>query len=140
MLKKEIRAPILALFLLSLGGLLIHIRIHPVVEMPWRSAPASAFNLAAVIPGVLTALLVPPLLNYRRTVAWGYMLNWATVLIGTVTMAYYSLVKDPPDNFTLQWVLLQSTLADILILWAKVPLGHAVLRYFRPKGGKGGAS
>ena len=124
MFKNQVRAPILALFLISVGGLLLHIRIHPPSE--------SAFNLIPVAAGSVSVLLLPLLFNYRRTVGWAYILNAAIVIIGTVGMAYHS-IEHWAGPVTIEAVLLKSTLADILILLAKLPLGHHILRHFRPK-------
>ena len=128
MLKKRIRKPILALFFLSLGGLLLHLRIHPISK--------SVFNVVPAAFGIVTTLALPLLFNYRRTVAWAYVINVATVVVGAVTMAWFSWVNWQ-GPITLKTVILHSTLADILILSAKLPLGQMILRYFRPAGGQG---
>ncbi len=131
MFKKEIRKPILALFFLSLGGLMLHLRIHPVGE--------HARNLVPLLFGLATTFALPLLFNYRRTVAWAYAINIAAVIVGAVTMAWFSWVtwdisKAP---VTVTNILLRSTLADILILAAKLPLGQMILRHFRPIDGQG---
>jgi len=122
MFKKELRSSIWALILLSAGGLLLHIRIH--------SPAASPFNWLPAICGAITLLALPAMFNYRATVAWAYMLNVAAVVLGTVTMAWWSAAHWQ-GPVTWHDVLLRSTLADILILWAKLPLGHYILRHFR---------
>ena len=124
MFKREIRAPICALFFISLGGLLLHLRIHPPAK--------SAYNLVPAVCGGITTFVLPFLFNDRRTVAWAYMLNLAAVIVGAVGMAYFSATHwEGP--VTLQTLLLKSTLPDILVLCAKLPIGHQILRYFRPK-------
>jgi len=122
--KKDIRAPIAALFLISLGGLLLHLRIHP----PQKSA----FNWLPVIAGIATTLVLPVLFNYRKTVAWAYLLNLAVVIVGTVTMAWWS-ATNWRGEVTVTTLVLNSTLADILVLLAKLPLAQQILRHFRPK-------
>ena len=82
MIKREIRAPILALFCLSLGGLLLHVRIHPPEK--------SVFNWIPVVFGVLGTAVLPWMFNNRRTVPWAYLLNLAAVVAGTVTMTWYT--------------------------------------------------
>ena len=126
MFNKEIRGSLLALFLISLGGWLLHFRIHP--------PAADADNLVPAIFGVVSILVVPVLFSQKRTVAWAYILNVAAVAVGTVAMALWS-VNNWQGPVTWQAVLLKSTLADILILFAKLPLGHHILRHFRPAGG-----
>ena len=129
MFKKPIRGPIAALALISLGGLLLHLRIHP--------PDKSAFNLTPLICGLITTLALPLMFNYRSTVRWAYMLNIAAVVVGTVTMAYYSATHwaGPVTALTL---LLRSTAPDIIILLAKLPLGSQILHYFTDvAGGQG---
>ena len=122
MFKKEIRGSIWALILLSAGGLLLHIRIHP---------PTQEFSFwIPVACGALSLVALPAMFNYRATAAWAYLLNIAIVAIGTVTMASYS-VEHWEGKVTLDAVLLKSTLADILVLAAKLPTGQQILRHFR---------
>ena len=123
MFEKQIRAPILALFLISLGGLLLHLRIH------WPPKEISVW-LPAIF-GVVTTFVLPFMFNNAKTVAWAYLINLAAIIVGTVAMAYFSF-----ENWewlvTVKTVILKSTLADILILWAKLPLAQIILRYWRP--------
>ena len=123
MFKREIRGPIWALFLISYGGLLIHLKIHPPAH--------SAFNCVPLVFGVLNVLVLPFLFNHERTVAWAYLLNAVTVLVGAVTMAYFSLTTWQ-GPVTWKAVLLGSTFPDIVLLAAKLPIAHAILRHFRP--------
>jgi len=125
MFRKEVRMPILGLFLLSLGGLLLHLRLHPPAE--------EASHWIPVVFGVLTVLVLPILFNSPRTVALAYLLNAVAVVVGTVTMAWYS-IEHWEGPVTWDAIVLKSTLADILILAAKLPIAHAILRHFRPKG------
>ncbi len=127
MFKKEIRAPILSLFFISLGGLLLHIRIHPPME--------DAFHWVPVLFGVATAFVLPFLFNNAKTVTWAYLITMAAVGVGTVAMALVS-VGEWEGAVTLKGVILESTLPDIIVLWAKVPLAHLILRHFRPKTGQ----
>ena len=124
MFRKGVCVPILGLFLISLGGLLLHLRIHPPTH--------EAFNWIPVIFGVLSVIVLPFLFNSPRTVAIAYVLNAVSVVVGTVTMAWYS-IEHWQGQVTWDAVLLQSTLADILILMAKLPIAHMILRHFRPK-------
>ena len=120
--RREISASLGALFLISLGGLLLHLRIHPV--------HVSAVNWVAVVSGVLTCVVVPILFWFRRTVPWAYLITVASVVIGTVGMAWFS-VHHWAVPVTVKNVILQSTLADIVILLAKWPLAHQILRKSR---------
>lgn len=123
--RKEVRELIWVYFFMSLGSLLLHLRVHPPKE--------SMFNwIPAIFAGVNT-FLVPFLFNRPVTVTWAYLFAWATVIIGTVGMAYFSIVtwKLP---VTPQTVIMNSTLSDIIILLAKLPLAHKILRFYFPEG------
>lgn len=124
MFKKEMGAPILALFFVSLGGLLLHIRIHPPSQ--------EAFHWVPVIFGVISTFVLPFLFSNARTVAWAYLINIAAVVVGTIMMAAVS-IEAWEGAVTLHGVLLRSTFPDIMVLFAKLPLAHHILRHFRPK-------
>jgi hypothetical protein len=119
---KDIRMLILAFVLLSVGGLMLHIRIHP--------PAASLFNWIPVAFGAVNILLLPLLFRRADTAPLAFMLCCITVIAGTIGMAYYSIVewKEPVTLYT---VLFKSTLADIFILMMKVPLGYELLRQVR---------
>lgn len=125
MFRKEVRELIWVYFFVSLGGLLLHLRIHPPSDNMFNWVPA-AF-------GVANAFVLPFLFNSPTTVAWAYLFVWATVVTGTVAMAYYSIITWAMP-VTIKDVILFSTLADILILMAKLPLAHKILRAYRPEG------
>jgi len=103
--------------LLSLGGLLLHLRIHPVDE--------SIYNWTPAVIGLVNVLVLPPLFLRARTAGFALLAAWFTVIVGTVGMAWHSAT-----NWTLPFtalnLLLKSTLADILILGAKLPLAHVL--------------
>jgi hypothetical protein len=61
MFRKEVCMPILGLFFISLGGLLLHLRIHPPTD--------EASNWIPVVFGVLSVIVLPFLFNSPRTVA-----------------------------------------------------------------------
>lgn len=125
MFRTGVRDLICAFFLISLGGFLLHLRIHPV--------SVSAFHWVAGAFGAVNTFVLPILFRSPATVAWAYVFTWATVIAGTVGMAYHSVTvwKLPvtPVN-----ILLSSTLPDILILWAKLLIAHRILRIYRPYG------
>jgi len=80
----------------------------------------------------LSVIVAPFLFNWSRTVAAAYLLNAVSVVVGIVAMALYS-IEHWQGPVTWDAVLLESTLADILILLAKLPIAHVILRHFRPK-------
>jgi len=124
MFTRGIRGLILAHFLLTLGGLLIHLKIHPVAR--------EAENWIPVIVGIVNLICLPLLFNFKETVGWAYLLNLLTVVVGVATMTHYS-IEHWHGAVTIKAVLFQSTLADNLILMAKLPLAHSILRFHRPK-------
>jgi len=106
-----------ALVVLVLGGLLLHLRIHPVSQNP--------SNLVTVVSGVLSVLLVPLLFGFKKTIHYGYVLNGFLAIVGTVVMAHFSIAHWPTPA-TLRAILLQTTLADILLLCGKFFVGKAL--------------
>jgi len=137
MFKKGIRAPILAFFLLSAGGLLLHLRIHTpgplqsFLGMPQASAPVE--NWIPALFGLLGTFLLPFLFNSKKTVVWAVVVTWLAAVVGTGSMAHYSITHWQ-GPVTWDALLLRTTLPDILILVAKLPLAHIILRHFYPKG------
>ena len=108
---------LISLALLALGGLLLHLRIHPPTDHAYNAIPFMACLLGVV--------LVPCLFSFRKTLNCGYILNGLLVIIGTITMAQYAIFHWIQPT-TLENVLLKTTLADILILSAKFFVGKAV--------------
>ena len=125
MFRKEIRELIWAFFLVSLGGLLLHLRIHPPAQ--------SLFNWIPCAFGLMGTFVLPVLFNRRETVAYAYLLTWAAVCAGTVGMSYLSITtwKGPITPVT---VIIRSMFPDIIILWSKVFLAHKILRFHRLAG------
>ncbi len=108
---------ILAIFFLALGGWLLHLRIHPIAEDPEHFVPAVA--------GFISVIIIPVLFMFRSTISFAYLLNGMTVIIGTITMAHFSIEKFPPA-WTLQTILFGTLLADIALLWGKFAVGKAL--------------
>ena len=125
MFRREIRELIWAFVLLSLGGFLLHLRIHPPSK--------SLFYWIPFLFALLNTLVIPFLFNRRETVAYAYLFTWATVIVGTVGMAYFSITtwKLPVTAIN---VILKSMLPDIIMLWSKIFLAHKILSFYRPHG------
>jgi hypothetical protein len=108
---------VMGLFLLGLGGWLLHLRIHPLVK--------NADNLIPLISGIASVFFLPLLFWFKRTISMAYIINGFLVIIGTITMAHFSLI-----NFngpvTLLGLILNTTLADIAILWGKFAFGKSL--------------
>ena len=106
--KKVIKTTLIAgLFFLAFGGWCLHLRIHPPAK--------DADNLIPFISGILSVFCLPVLFCYRKTIAWAYILNGFSVILGTVTMAHFSMVHFQ-GPVTMSNILLTTTLADIVVL------------------------
>ena len=123
--QRQIRRYIYALFLLSLGGWMLHFRIHPIRENP--------SNFLPFILGILNILVAPVMFNYKKTVVIAYCINGVGVIIGTITMVHLSL-SALPHPLTVSNILFKTMIANVLILFAKLPIGHSILMHFYPSG------
>jgi len=115
LVKSRIRTALVAgLFLIPAGGLMLHLYVHPPQKSPYGLVPLSVC--------VLSIVVIPWLFCFRKTLHAGYLLNGMTVILGTVTMGHFSIVKVP-------------IIPDILILWAKFGIGYAIfyMEMFKPE-------
>jgi hypothetical protein len=129
MFNKKIGLPVTSFFLIALGGLLLHLRIHPPSKDP--------VNWFPIVFGIVSAFVLPFLFNRADTVLWAYWFNVVAVVAGTMGMIHYS-AKTWQGPVTFQTLVLQSTLADILILCARLPLAHVIWRQWIPAKDFGG--
>ena len=83
MSKRNLCLPIMALFFISFGGLLLHVRIHP--------PSADAENWIPAVFGVVTTFVLPLMFYCRKTAGWAYLITWLAVVVGTLTMAWHSI-------------------------------------------------
>ena len=117
-IKTYIRSILLgALVALALAGFIVHARIHLIAQNPSFIVP--------FVAGILSIAVIPALFWFKKTIAYGYVLNGFLCIIGTVTMghfaiAHWSAPASRPD------VLLKSMLIDILIVWGKFFIGKAL--------------
>jgi hypothetical protein len=118
-----------ALVTLSLGGFLLHVRIHPIAQ--------NSANVIPLIAGLLSILVIPLLFSFKKTIEYGYVLNGMLVIIGTIGMAHLTIVNWPAPA-TVGSIILKTTLADILVLWSKFFVGKALfdLEFFGYDQGK----
>jgi hypothetical protein len=124
-LRKELSKPILALLFLSLGGWLLHFRIHPISGNP----P----NLISFVFGLVNIIITPLLFNQKKTVIIAYLINGLGVIIGAISMAHFSF-SALPNPLTFTNIIFKTTLADIVILFSKFFIGQMILLYFYPTG------
>jgi hypothetical protein len=106
-----------ALVVLALAGFLIHDRIHLISKNPSFIVP--------FVAGILNIAVIPVLFWFKKTLAYGYVMNGFLCIIGTITMSHYAIARwsnpsSPPD------ILLKSMVIDILIVWGKFFVGKAL--------------
>lgn len=108
---------VVSLFFLALGGWLLHLRIHP--------PQTEAYHLVPFVAGIGSVFFVPLLFCFRPTLAVAYIINGFLVIIGTITMAHFSIVHFQ-GSITPVNIILKTTFADIAILWGKFAVGQAL--------------
>lgn len=106
-----------ALMVLSIGGFLLHLRIHPFAQ--------NSSNIVPIISCLLSIIVVPLLFSFRKTISYGYVLNGFLAIIATVTMSHFAIVHWPVPA-TLKAVILTTTIPDILIVWSKFFIGKSL--------------
>jgi hypothetical protein len=116
--KVYVRSTLLgALVLLSLAGFMIHTRIHLAADNPSFFLP--------LVAGILSVAVVPTLYWFKRTLAYGYVLNGFLCIIGTVTMSHFAIARwtaqGAPND-----IVLKSMVIDILLVWGKFFAGKAL--------------
>jgi hypothetical protein len=107
----------LGLIAVSLGGLMLHLRLHPVSR--------NTSNLIPLLSGILSVIIVPLLYSSKKTIGYGYTLNGFLVIIGTIAMAHFA-IKNWHPPLTFESIILQTTLPDIMVLWTKFFIGKAL--------------
>jgi hypothetical protein len=121
MFKKEICYPITAFFLISLGGWLLHLRIHP--------PSAAAINWLPAIIGFVTTFILPFMFGSASTARWALLITIIAIIGGTIFMTDYSF-DHPPETITPVTIILQTMLADIIILFSKLPIALTIVQYW----------
>lgn len=102
---------------LSLGGWLLHVRIH----VPF----AHTMNGIPFFTGLISFLALPALFLSKKTIPYAYVINGIIVIIGTITMTHFSLMH-PPKEITFITIFVGTLFADIAILSTKFFLGKAL--------------
>lgn len=120
---------IFALFLLSISGLLLHLRIHPFL-LPNPLIPEEKYfdfthSLATFFP-LVDVIFVTILFYFRKTCVYGYLINGIIVIYGTILMGHLSINQMIIKNIPLEEMILKSTLPDIGIAWADFFVGKAL--------------
>ena len=120
---------LIVLFLMALGGLIVHYTIHPFMIADHFGG---TFFLANIFPFV-DVVLVTVLFLFRKTAIYGYLLNGLIVIFGTILMAHFNIAdfmanQIPPS----QWVM-NSMLVSIGITWVDFFVGKALYNVYLGK-------
>ncbi|MEK7309441.1 MAG: hypothetical protein AAB038_01325 [Planctomycetota bacterium] len=116
--KRNIRTTLVfGLFFISLGGFLLHLRIH--------SPSAHPLNYIPFFIGLVNIVIIPWMFFFRPLINWAYILNGMSVIVGIILMSDFSLGKLPPE-LSLSAIFLNTTLADIMVLAGKFTVGKAL--------------
>jgi hypothetical protein len=126
----SIRGELVSLILLSLGGLLMHWRYHPI---PLPEAPANHANTVPFILGLAGVIIVPLLLSRQKTWLAGYLINGFAVITGAVMMGYLG-VSGWGGVPGIETIVFDSMLPVILLSIPKLIIGQRILRHYRPGG------
>ena len=117
---------ITAFILVTLGGFLLHTRVHPLAANPGNYIPFFA--------GLFSLLVLSFMFSFKKTIPYAYILNGMLVIIGTIAMAHFSIARWK-GGITLENLILKSLFGDILILWTSLYIGKLIfdLEITRPE-------
>ena len=129
MIRKELRCAVVSFFLISLGGFFLQLRFLPPMNLVPFEIEIS--DLLPAAGGIISVFVLPFMFNCKKTFLLAVMLNLLIVSLSTVSMVYYSATHwDAAIPVTIANLILHTTLADILILFARIPIGHSILGYW----------
>ena len=69
--------------------------------------------------------MIVPLLFYYRQTAYAFVINGFLVILGTITMAHFSIATHS-GPWTLNGLIFKTMLPDILMLWGNFAFGKAL--------------
>lgn len=120
---------IFALFLIAFGGLILHLRIHPVFIKNPLVPDEKIFDFTHFLGSFLSTvdlIIVTILFFSRKTAVYGYLFNGLIVIYGVIMMAHYSISDLMGKDINLQIILFKTTLPHICIAWADFFIGKAL--------------
>jgi hypothetical protein len=120
---------LIVLFLLALGGLIVHYTIHPLMEADRFSG---TFFLANIFPFV-DVVLVTVLFLSRKTAIYGYLLNGLIVIFGTILMAHFNIADFVANPIPPSLWIMNSMLLSIGITWVDFFVGKALYNFYLGK-------
>ncbi|MDP1854063.1 MAG: hypothetical protein Q8L26_07695 [Candidatus Omnitrophota bacterium] len=119
---------IFALITISIGGLLLHLRIHPLIV----DGILEFEHLIPAVFGALSVIVVPCLFLKQNTADLAYLLTGLSVIFGAIIMSHLSIATWE-GGVSLLKIMLKTTLADSLILLAKFFIGKALFESYFPE-------
>ncbi|HSW64379.1 MAG TPA: hypothetical protein VLH56_13885 [Dissulfurispiraceae bacterium] len=126
-----------ALFLIALGGFLLHYRIHPFM-VPDKANPGMLiFNgtkFLASFFSLVDVIIVTALFSSKRYAMYGYLLNGMLVIYGCILMSHFSIAGLAGKSLPLTDMILRSTIPDIAIAGGDFLIGKALYdSYMHPE-------
>ena len=79
-----------ALICITLGGLMLHLGIHQIF-----GERARFVNFVPFIAGLISVIIVTAMFLIKKMIPFAYLLNGMLCIIGTVTMAFFSVKGKP---------------------------------------------
>ncbi|MEK6715014.1 MAG: hypothetical protein AABY43_03085 [Candidatus Omnitrophota bacterium] len=122
---------IFALVFMSLGGMLLHLRIHPIFfngQFEWE-------RLIPLIFDTLSILIIPLLFLNQNTSDLAYLLTGLGVILGIITMSHLSIATWQ-GPVSLVNIILKTTIADSLVLSAKILVAKTIFESYYPEKAK----
>lgn len=105
------KALIFAMFLIALGGWMLHYRIHP----PFVATKFNFSHALASIFSLIDAALITTLFCFRKTAVYGFLLKGMFAIFAIILMGHFSIVDLSKKNPAfLDWIF-KSTLPDIFV-------------------------
>lgn len=117
--RRDLHLLAVAFFCISVGGLLLHVRIHPPGQ--------TIYNWTPLVFGLVNSFILPVAYCLPRLAPAAFVATVVTVIAGTLGMAYHSVVAMPAEA-TLWFIFIGSLFCDIIILLAKLFMGLAMVR------------
>jgi len=104
---------IVAQVFMSVGGLLLHLRIH---HFDLAAGFSGTFFMPTAV-GIFDVVVITALLCSKRTVALGFLLNGMACILGVIFMSAFALHHPPAGTGVLPWIT-SSMFPDISIVVA----------------------
>lgn len=138
-MNKPILILVLAMFLIALGGGLLHYRIHqPFVDNPAPEhqpgqeiivSVGKKFSLPhglASVFSLLDIVLITALFCSRKTAGYGFLFKGLFAIFGIILMGHFSISALSKSNPGFSDWIFRSTLPDILVVLGGFFIGKAI--------------